>query len=64
MEAGSIFFDSFNDIDEDIFESSTTHADTPMGITAEQLIKVWRVSNEVAQQTLDVTTQLNTKDDN
>ena len=45
MEAGSILFDGFNDIDDKMFESSVTHADTPKGITAENLSKVWRVSN-------------------
>ena len=45
MDAGSIFFDGSNDIDDKMFESSATHADTPKGITAEQLSKVWLVSN-------------------
>ena len=62
MEYGNIFFDGFNDIDDEIFESSATHANTPKGITAEQLRKMWRVSNEVEQQTLDVKTQLNKQD--
>ena len=62
MEYGNIFFDGFNDIDDEIFESSATHANTPKGITAEQLRKIWRVSNEVEQQTLDVKTQLNKQD--
>ena len=59
MEGGNILFDCFNNIDDEMFESSATHADTPKGINAEQLSKVWRVSNEFAQQTLDVTTHLN-----
>ena len=63
MESGNIFFDGFNDIDDEMFESSITHADTPKGITLEQLSKVWRVSNEVAQQTLDFKSQLNNQDD-
>ena len=63
MWAGNIFFDVFNDIDDKMFESSATHAETPKGITAEQLIKVWRVSNEIAQQKMDATTQLNKKND-
>ena len=41
MDAGSIFFDGFNDIYDKMFESSATHADTPTGITAEKLRKVW-----------------------
>ena len=62
METGNIFFGGLNDIDYEIFESSVTHYDTPKGITAEKLRKVWRVSNEVAQQTMDVTTQLDNQD--
>ena len=38
------------------------HAESPKGITAEHLRKVWRISEEVAQRTLDVTTQLNKQD--
>ena len=34
MEAGSIFFDCFNGIDDEIFESSANHSDTPKVITA------------------------------
>ena len=63
MWAGNIFFGVFNDIDDEMFEYYATHADTSKGITAEQLRKVWWLSNEVAQQTLDVTTQLNKQDD-
>ena len=44
MEAGSIFFDDLNDIDDNFFESSATHADTLKGITAEKLRKLWWVS--------------------
>ena len=62
MEAGNIFFGGFNDIDDEIFKSFATHADTPKWITVEQFIKLWRVSNEVSQQTIDVTTQLNNQD--
>ena len=62
MEAGGIFFDGFNGIDEKMFEYSANHDDTPKGITVEQLRKVWRVSNEVAQKTLDVTKKLNKQD--
>ena len=35
MESGSIFFGGFNDIDDKMFEYSSTHADTTKGITAE-----------------------------
>ena len=34
------------------------------GVTAEHLSKVWRISDEVAQRTLKVTTQLNKQDVN
>ena len=33
MEAGSIFFDGFNDNDENMFEYSDNHADTQKVIT-------------------------------
>ena len=59
MEDGSILFNGFNDIDDEIFESSATHAERPKKISMEQLSRVWRVLNEFAQQTLDVKTQLN-----
>ena len=58
-EAGIILCDGFNENDDKMFESSASHADKPKGITTEQLSKVWRVSNEVAQQTLDMTTHFN-----
>ena len=48
-----------DDKDDSIFELSAAHADTPKGVTAEHLSKFWRISDEAAQQTLDVTTQLN-----
>ena len=35
MEAGGIFFDGFNENDDEIFESSATHAETPNVIAAE-----------------------------
>ena len=62
MGAGSIVLDGINDDDRKIFESLIAHAETSKGVTAEQLINVCRVSNEVAHQTLEVTTQLNKQD--
>ena len=56
MEAGSIVLDGLTDDDDEVFESAATHAETPKGVTAEQLSNVWRVGNEVAQQTLEVAT--------
>ena len=59
MEAGSIFIDDFLSDDEDfVFESSAAHAETPKGVTAAQLSKVWCISEEDAKRTLDVTSQL------
>ena len=63
MEAGSIKLDDVSE-DESIFQSSAAHAETPMGVTAEQLSKVWRISEETAKRTLNVTTQLNKQDAN
>ena len=63
MEAGSIRLDDiFNETDDLIFESSAAHVDTPKGVTASQLSKVWCISEEDAKRTLDVTTQLNKQD--
>merc|ERR1711983_656420 len=58
MEAGST---SIGDITEevDLFEAFATHAETPKGVTAEHLSKVWRISHEDAARTLEVTSQLN-----
>ena len=52
MEDGHIFFDGLNEIDDEMFESSAMHVDTTKGITAEQLSKLGRVSNEVSQQSI------------
>ena len=43
---------------------SETHANTPKGVTSEHLSKVWTISDEESQQTLEVTTQLNKQDVN
>ena len=56
MEARSFLFDGFNNNDDEMIESSATQAHTPKGINVEQLSKVWRLLNEVAQQKLYVTT--------
>ena len=63
MEAGSVRLnDMFSEDDDLIFESSAAHVDTPKGVTAAQLSKVWCISEEDAKRTLDVTTQLNKQD--
>ena len=63
MEAGSISLeDMLNDDKDLVFESSAAHVDTPKGVTASQLSKVWCISEEDARRTLDVTTQLNKQD--
>ena len=61
MEAGSISLCGDDFVDE-LFEASAAHVDTPKGVTAEQLSKVWRISHEDAKKTLDVTSQLNKQD--
>ena len=58
MEAGSIFIDDFLNDEDFVFESSAAHAETPKGVTAAQLSKVWCISEEDAKRTLDVTSQL------
>ena len=61
MEAGSMSIWD-DDSEDELFEEAATHVDTPKGVTAEQLSKVWRISHEDAKKTLDVTSQLNKKD--
>lgn len=63
MESGSIDINTDTE-DVNIFESSAAHADTPKGITAEKLSKVWQISHEEARRMLDVTMQLNKQDAN
>jgi hypothetical protein len=63
MEAGNVKLGDTSE-DETIFHSSVAHAETPMGITAEQLSKVWRISEENAKRALNVTMQLNKQDAN
>ena len=53
---------SKNNEDDAIFELAAAHDEMPKGVTAGHLSKVWRISEEVAQRTLDVTTQLNKQD--
>ena len=65
MESGNIILECFNnDEDDSIFELSADHVDTPKGLTAKHLSKVWRISYEAAQQKLEVKTQLNKQDVN
>ena len=41
---------------------AATHAERPKGVTAEHISKIWRISEEEARRTLEVTTQLNKQD--
>ena len=41
----------------DSYFASAAHTDTPKGISADQLIKVWRIDMDYSKRTLDVTTQ-------
>ncbi len=49
------------DITEDVdaFEAFAAHAETPKGVTAQHLSRVWRISNEDAVRMLGVMSQLN-----
>ena len=51
------------DVSDELFlplsEACATHAEIPKGVTKEMLAKVWRISEEEARRTLEVTTQLN-----
>eukprot|EP00956_Cyclotella_meneghiniana_P034439 scaffold104886_cov86-Cyclotella_meneghiniana.AAC.1 len=43
-------------------DASAAHAEIPKGVTKEMLSKVWRISEDEARRTLEVTTQLNRQD--
>eukprot|EP00956_Cyclotella_meneghiniana_P022884 scaffold43789_cov35-Cyclotella_meneghiniana.AAC.2 len=43
-------------------DASAAHAEIPKGVTKEMLAKVWRISEDEARRTLEVTTQLNRQD--
>ena len=63
MEYGNTSLDGFkNNEDDAIFELAVAHAETPKVVTAEHLSKIWIISEEVSQLTLDVPTQLNKQD--
>ena len=58
MEAGSTSLCE-DDVANELFETAAAHVDTPKGVTAEHLSKVWRISHDDAKRTLEVTSQLN-----
>ena len=63
MEFGNISLGGFKkNEDNTIVNLTTAHDETPKGVTAEHLRKVWRILEEAAQRTLNVTTQLNKQD--
>jgi hypothetical protein len=41
------------------FEAAAAHAEISKDVTKEMLAKVWRISEDEARRTLEVTTQLN-----
>ncbi len=45
--------------DDSIFKLFVAHAETPKGVTAQYLNKVWWILHEDAVKTLDVPLQLN-----
>ena len=45
-----------------ILDMSATHAEKPKGVTADHISKIWRISEEEAKRTLEVTTQLSKQD--
>ena len=59
---GSIFLDGFDKVDGNIFVLSAAHVDTPEGVTAAHLSRVWCINEDDTKHTLDVTTQLNKQD--
>ena len=57
MEAGCLDIEDMTD-DPSVLEIFSTTADKPRGVTSQQLSKVWRISQDDAKRTLEVTTQL------
>ena len=53
-----------DDMDCELFDSavSAAHAERPKGVSKELLMKVWRIPENEARRTLEVTTQLNQQD--
>ena len=41
---------------------SAAHAERPKGVTKELLSKIWRISEDEARRTIEVTTRLNKQD--
>jgi len=68
MAIGSTTYHADNDEDCELFmpsgssEISATHAERPKGVSKEQLSKIWRIPEDEARRTLEVTTQLNQQD--
>ena len=64
MECGDVFLDGSEDKQYHKFEASSAHAEPQRGVTADVLIKVWRISLGETAQTLHVKTQSNKHDAN
>ena len=50
--------DDINEVLLDNFMASTAQAGKSRGVDAKHLSKIWRISHEDAQRTIDVTTQM------
>ena len=55
--------DDTNEALLDSFMASTAHAGKSRGVDPKHLSKIWRISHEDAQRTIDVTTQMSTQTD-
>ena len=55
--------DDTNEVLLDNFMASTAQAGKPRGVDPKHLAKIWRISHEDAQRTIDVTTQTSTRTD-
>ena len=55
--------DDTNEILLDNFMASTTQAGNTRGVNPKHLSKIWRISHEDAQRTIDVTTQMSIRTD-
>ena len=55
--------DDTNDVLLDSFMASTAQGGKSRGVDPKHLSKIWRISHEDAQRTIDVTTQMSTQTD-
>ena len=63
-----VFIAELDELSEDVAEAGTeissTTAGRPKGVTADMLSKIWTISHEMAEKTIQITSQLNREGEN